>query len=384
MTMQFIVKRATRDDLRVLKFISSDIFDIKIMKLCLFITFLIHLTACAITIHAFMFNNFSRREFISCAPVLFGCFYGLLGLGTILFKPSMTRTLMLELKAWDITAADDAVSSRIKFEINVITVFCLVNYLLALVASFFYYMSFYGDEEIFYLIRFLEDHCPNHKRVLIKLYKISFVLLGYVMVVHACQVLYATQHVRFQLILCAHFMANVTKQAKNIKDEHLPDDNNYQNMIRERLKFCIIRHQEIRRFYFDKLEEMGNLIGGFALLGCFLGISFAMHMLTSEFLRYHFARTVSSIIAGVTTFATVIAAGQSVETEVDISTRVVKEVKWYTFNESNKRSYMLMLLNSMQTYKIKFSENYSINYELGLSIVRGVFSIVSVVVQLDY
>ncbi|XP_044254814.1 uncharacterized protein LOC123005221 [Tribolium madens] len=87
-------------------------------------------------------------------------------------------------------------------------------------------------------------------------------------------------------------------------------------MIRERLKFCISRHQQLRRFYSDKLNEMSNLIAGFSLLGCLLGISFAIHILTP--------------------------------------------------------------------YKIKFSENYSINYQLGLSIVRGIVSIASVVVQLEY
>jgi hypothetical protein len=45
------------------------------------------------------------------------------------------------------------------------------------------------------------------------------------------------------------------------------------------------------------------------------------------------------------------------------------EITWYNFNSKNKKSYLILFTNIAATsWKIKFSENYSINYELGLAV----------------
>jgi hypothetical protein len=42
--------------------------------------------------------------------------------------------------------------------------------------------------------------------------------------------------------------------------------------------------------------------------------------------------------------------------------------KWYTWNKRNRKTFLIMLSNSVAPIKIKFTENVAINYALGMSV----------------
>lgn len=43
-------------------------------------------------------------------------------------------------------------------------------------------------------------------------------------------------------------------------------------------------------------------------------------------------------------------------------------VNWYHWNESNKKNYLTALITSFKIFKIKVSDNISLNYKLGLEV----------------
>ncbi|RZB39213.1 uncharacterized protein BDFB_003498, partial [Asbolus verrucosus] len=147
----------------------------------------------------------------------------------------------------------------------------------------------------------------DQKNTLSWIYRATFIVMCYVMVVHAYQVIYYTQHLKFQLLL-------------------------------------LLEHGKLHPQYYIRL-------GSSCLVAC-------------------------------TTFSALILSGQSVENQVpvnvcknDIALMALNEICWYTFNESNKRCYYMMILNASKPIKIKFSENYSINFKLGLAVILTTLTI---------
>nr|XP_015834420.1 PREDICTED: uncharacterized protein LOC107397732 [Tribolium castaneum]XP_015834421.1 PREDICTED: uncharacterized protein LOC107397732 [Tribolium castaneum] len=296
----------------------------------------------------------------------------------------MVRDVRKQFKFWTIDCAGQEAHSRIKSEIRITTVLSVLNFIITLYASYWYVYPIEGDKEIYYALKFFEEYCPRHKMVLSVVYRATFPLLSYAMIVQAYQVIYTTQHIRFQAILFIEFVLNIGHQTKNLSEEKLFYDTDYQKIVGERFKFCIMRHHEFIAFRRLKLNEMSNLIVGFSILGCLLLFSFGLFVLTGKLHREHFWRFGLGSLAAVCTFGSVIWAGQSIEIESENVVNSLNSVKWYTFDENNKRNYIIMLVNTMQPYKLKFSENFSINYSLGVSIVRAFFSILSVAAKLYF
>ena len=46
----------------------------------------------------------------------------------------------------------------------------------------------------------------------------------------------------------------------------------------------------------------------------------------------------------------------------------LREVSWYHWNPTNKKIYLIFLTNSSRVYKIKYTENISLNHKLGLQV----------------
>lgn len=47
---------------------------------------------------------------------------------------------------------------------------------------------------------------------------------------------------------------------------------------------------------------------------------------------------------------------------------ILRQSDWYYWNDKNKKIYLLHLLKSEKPYKLQYSQNVSVNYELGVSV----------------
>nr|XP_015835303.1 PREDICTED: uncharacterized protein LOC107397899 [Tribolium castaneum] len=113
-----------------------------------------------------------------------------------------------------------------------------------------------------------------------------------------------------------------------------------------------------------------------------MGIGISFYLFSGNLTPEYYIRIFIIALVGATTFSSIIWGGQSTETIVTEMIATISQVRWYNFSQTNKKLYLILLTNMMKERKIKFTENYSINYQLGLAIVRGIYSVMSVLVKM--
>ncbi|XP_044270077.1 uncharacterized protein LOC123014854 [Tribolium madens] len=200
--------------------------------------------------------------------------------------------------------------------------------------------------------------------------------------VHAYQILYYTQHVNFQIRLFNKVVADIDFWETTSRETELFYNKSYQKQVEHRLKFCIERFQEFVKIYIVKIREIDILVAAFAICGVLIGIGISFCMSSNNLSPGSYLRMSAIALLGSTTFSAIIWSGQSFETLMAELIATLSQIRWYNFNGTNKKLYLIFLTNIMKEHKIKFTENYSINYQLGLAIVRGIYSIASVAVKM--
>lgn len=148
---------------------------------------------------------------------------------------------------WSIDSAGDKIRSDIKKEIIVITTFGIFNFLFSFYAGFLHVKIIPEDIESLVVLRLFQVHFPNHFQILTLIFKSTYFLLSYVMIVHCYQVIYYTQHLRFQFIMLQEYIANIDKHnaSFNTFEHNLFYNQKYQNEIERRFKFCIKRCSDL-------------------------------------------------------------------------------------------------------------------------------------------
>ncbi|XP_044266123.1 uncharacterized protein LOC123012342 [Tribolium madens] len=112
-----------------------------------------------------------------------------------------------------------------------------------------------------------------------------------------------------------------------------------------------------------------GFIAIFAIVGCLLGISILYFVMLFEGNLFDkFGRLSTLGVAAFNTFIAAIVSGQMVEnSSSDDVDAIIYNCNWYDWNEENKRFFLIVRMSTMQPFKLQFSENYAINYELGVS-----------------
>ncbi|CAH1369726.1 unnamed protein product [Tenebrio molitor] len=125
--------------------------------------------------------------------------------------------------------------------------------------------------------------------------------------------------------------------------------------------------------------SVSHLIVPFSLGGCLIGFSIALSIYkVAENFQDLVWPTLLFLSYATVNFSILIIAGQSIETESDKMLSTFMIPKWYTWNKRNRKTFLIMLSNSVAPIKIKFTENVAVNYALGMSICRAIYTMISV------
>ncbi|XP_044265522.1 uncharacterized protein LOC123011882 [Tribolium madens] len=365
----------TDDHLKLIKFISSDIFQSTPMKILLGSIFAIHVIVDLITVY-YMLSTFDAKLFINYSSVFLGDFYPLLAIFVLLYKSKVIHNLKNELELWSTDSTSKKLQSKINLNIKFLKMFVIFNSLLFIVVGVTFVQPLSKDYDVFFAYRLIHEYFPNYGHIFEFLYRTTYLLTSYIATVLPFQIFYYCQHTNFQLQMSIEQLKNLTKWSED--DENLVDNTKYQTEINRRLKICIQRSQNFIRLHSEKIKEISKFIAGFALCACLLGIGVIFYLISGNFTPEYYLRMGATSVAGITTFAATMWAGQSTESAIDDMVTSLNEVEWYNFNQSNKKLYLIFLTNSMKTRTIKFTENYSFNYQLGLGIVKGIYSVISI------
>ncbi|RZC38684.1 uncharacterized protein BDFB_013620, partial [Asbolus verrucosus] len=121
----------------------------------------------------------------------------------------------------------------------------------------------------------------------------------------------------------------------------------------------------------------------YSLSGIALGLSIIIFLFTFQGdLSVSYLRIGTLMLAGATIFVAVITSCQEIENIGEKSCAVAFTMKWYVWNKENKQIFLALLINLMNYYKFQFTENISVNFELGVGIVKALYSMVSVLQQI--
>ncbi|KAJ3641593.1 hypothetical protein Zmor_028094 [Zophobas morio] len=158
----------------------------------------------------------------------------------------------------------------------------------------------------------------------------------------------------------------------------------YHREIEEKLMFCVKRHVQLTenastplrlaQVYVLPLQVIGTCVMASVIL-----VFFAFEgSLSDQYLRITMtALTASGVLL---VFAV---GGQGIEDMSEGIYEALCQVEWYHWNLKNKKTYLFFLMNATRKFKIKYSENISLNYRLGLEIVKAIFSAMSVIYSLQ-
>ncbi|KAJ3657117.1 hypothetical protein Zmor_016145 [Zophobas morio] len=197
---------------------------------------------------------------------------------------------------------------------------------------------------------------------------------------HPFQVLYVSQHLKFQMYLFNKYIEDVCfMDGKENEEENLVDDQEYQEEIKLRLKLVVRRHCEFKRSRIQCLETMGNLIIPFSVC---VGVLLFMSMYT--FLRLEGSETIVICYNAIATFMTIsgfvimITACETLQDESENTFTTLVMTKWYDFNNENRKMFLLLLCNNIKPISIDFTGEITVNYRLGMAISKAVYTAVSI------
>jgi hypothetical protein len=150
-----------------------------------------------------------------------------------------------EFKAWALDETED--TKEIESQAIHTSIYVTFNLIMALTVATLHFVPTNSDEEIFFAFYLFQRWFPKYGFVLNWLYRSTFFVIGFVMVTCIHQFIYGIQHAKFQLSLlvrCARHITDI-KQYNSVEDYELLKNEDFQNEVENRLKFCVKRHIEM-------------------------------------------------------------------------------------------------------------------------------------------
>ncbi|KAJ3641274.1 hypothetical protein Zmor_027786 [Zophobas morio] len=162
-----------------------------------------------------------------------------------------------------------------------------------------------------------------------------------------------------QVQLCLHGIKNLTTRAALIN----------QKEIAKTLKLLINYHSSTSGFARYIAKRIQFLVLPLEILGTAVLMSIVVFYFWFEgSLKDQYLRVGAMTITSFTALVGTAVVGQEIEDYTDEIFDALVQVEWCDWNESNKKMYLMLLISLSKPIKIKFSENISVNYELGVQV----------------
>ncbi|KAJ3654127.1 hypothetical protein Zmor_013340 [Zophobas morio] len=283
------------------------------------------------------------------------------------------QSFMGEVRWWKTDSADVAIEKMIKRESFQSIIIMVINAFFVGIALTAQAIPQNVDKRVFYEIALLEDIFPKWSAVLTTIHRIQALLVRFfTMVASFGQFLYPFYNSRFQLYMLLYFI-------KNINEKSTID----QWRIEQRLLFCFriyIIFSKASRKMLKKIEVVSL---AYQVLILVWSISLASYVLLDDLRQQNF-RFVSLSLCGLFMLVILFQIGQDTEDSVTRIFDSLVSIEWYNWNESNKKIYLMFLVSALKPYRVQFSENYSLNYNMAGQLLQSAASVVLVVYQLNF
>lgn len=128
------------------------------------------------------------------------------------------------------------------------------------------------------MVAWLEDNIPEYANMLGYGHRFTYIFAAYLMIAPSLQAAYFIENVKFQLYLLQNLLENLNMNYEDFSANQLVFNDDYQNEIKNRLIFCLKRHQTFVNVLWKWM--MSNIyIYFFAVAGTLLGTSIVLFFL---------------------------------------------------------------------------------------------------------
>jgi hypothetical protein len=163
----------------------------------------------------------------------------------LLLKNHLVDDVMNILDLWDISSAGNDVKRRILSESRKINTFVVINTALPLLFVTQMMSSRDNDSEEIFVQHIFDKWCPRQAKFWVLIFKMTTYLSGFAMVAHSYQVIYCTQHIKFQIYMISVLIERLGSDVEDSED--LIRNEVYQKEIESKLKIIIDRHCDLIR-----------------------------------------------------------------------------------------------------------------------------------------
>ncbi|CAH1367365.1 unnamed protein product [Tenebrio molitor] len=331
-------------------------------------------------------QKFDAYYFIKYLPMYAGSYFILLSLYSTPHMVNAIKVFADVMDLWKINCSGSKIEKWIKIEgfyLNSLVIFvAIVSY----VSAITYSIPLDEDENIFYPLAIFKEFFPRWQNILSWVYRATFILMPLILSTPCYALIYTTSHLRFQFYMLLHFLKRINSGYETSDVNQLIDNRQFQKEVKKRLKFCLKRHAHLFAIFCNMNRELNTLIFLFSVMGGVLGISCMLFFFSFQgsFDGMYTTRLVTLIIPMVLISVHTALAGQLVENTSSETFEILKQADWHCWNSENKKVYLIFLGFAKDMFKIKFSDSMLVNFQLVLTILKWMYSVASVMVQLKY
>ncbi|XP_063923455.1 uncharacterized protein LOC135137666 [Zophobas morio] len=201
---------------------------------------------------------------------------------------------------------------------------------------------------------------------------------------HISNILYFVLHAKFQVYMLLDYTKGIVDDYEDTDDSNLLESEEYQSVVKERLNEMILKINTL-----IKMVNMGSdlakyFIPTMATSGVLMGLSVMSFSYLSKFFGYW--SYFQNFIWGLTSVSTLIIyvhCGQQLENETEAICDAIYNIRWLSFNLSNRKTILISLINAQNPLKLRFTGGIACNYELGMKIYKNLYSFAAVMARLS-
>ncbi|KAJ3664056.1 hypothetical protein Zmor_008261 [Zophobas morio] len=362
--------------LKLCRFLIVDIFETKIAR-CILVAILLDILSIILIQTYFFVENFDINYLLTFALSYTMMLYATVA---ILFLPDARNNVKSTIKKIDMrdlnTETCKSAREKIRKEIFLETANLLAHIILAVVSSVLYTMPKENMEKYECFIHVWTNYFPKWKNISVLLYRIIFFPTIYVSIINPSHLIkYSLLQIKFQVYVSIHQIEEINLGYEDRPFSRL--DSQFHEMVSKRLLSCIKLHL----FYYGLIREIEKRTTKYLFVFKTASILLYFGLTISYFSQkgvLPITCLISLISLSIFSGATVTRSGQELENLSDDVYMSLVNVKWYHWNESNKRNYLIFLTNAMKPFKLKYSQNVSLNYKLAIELLQAFFSAISI------
>ncbi|RZC33889.1 hypothetical protein BDFB_011840, partial [Asbolus verrucosus] len=353
------------DCLKIVRILCIDIFQYKIIKFLLIWALNICVLITVVQSYFFL-KYFDLIYFVKYAPMFFALQIATVTIGGNIALSDVPTTELKLLDVWKIKNVNHKISKQFEKQCLIVTLWTIISVTLGTFSGFLMMISGNDNQDIFFIYSLIDNYVLHEWKLGISLwFSVCCAFLCFVGVASMYQFVYGTFHIKFQIEILLNFLTAINDRDKDESDAELLNCKKYQDEIKYCLRFIGDRHSKLKKCLIFLYTTVGGLF--------VISIMFFLLTFEGDFVSTY-VRMVPICMTGFLVGGTIIMSGQYVQ---DVSSMILEiscQLNWYMWNKENKMMYLIILINSFKPFKIKFSENMSVNYELGLNHQNGVFN----------